>query len=205
MPPLLRALVFGATLAIAVGPIAVLIVQCGLTRGFGSAARCGLGAGLADLTYALIAFTVGPAISGLLAAHRRQVEIVASLVLVGFGLWMIRSALRARKTAGEGEAQPGEQPVETRREIATTFLLTIVNPLTVLAFVSFSAQLGLDPSWRQAIGLSLALFLGSLTIQLALALAGSRLRRYVTDPRWVLGLNVASGLGIVLFGVSGLV
>jgi threonine/homoserine/homoserine lactone efflux protein len=113
-----------------------------LTRGFASAARCGLGAGLADFTYALIAFTVGPAISGLLAAHRRQVEIVASLVLVSFGLWMIRSALRARTTAGEGKAKP----VETRREIATTFLLTIVNPLTVLAFVSFSAQLGLDPS-----------------------------------------------------------
>lgn len=201
MSPLLRALVFGATLAVAVGPIAVLIVQCGLTRGFGSAARCGLGAGLADLTYALIAFTVGPAISGLLAAHRRELEIVASLVLVGFGLWMIWNALRARKTAGEGEVKP----VETRREIATTFLLTIVNPLTVLAFVSFSAQLGLDPSWRQAIGLSLALFLGSLSIQLALALAGSHLSRVVTDPRWVLGLNVASGLGIVLFGVSGLV
>jgi hypothetical protein len=47
--------------------------------------------------------------------------------------------------------------------------------------------------------------LGSLTIQLALALAGSRLRRYVTDPRWVLGLNVASGLGIVMFGASGLI
>jgi len=201
MPPLLRALVFGATLAVAVGPIAVLIVQCGLTRGFASAARCGLGAGLADLTYALIAFTVGPAISGLLAEHRREVEIVASLVLVGFGLWMIWSALRARKAAGERETKP----VGSHREIATTFLLTIVNPLTVLAFVSFSAQLGLDPSWRQAISLSLALFLGSLTIQLALALAGSRLRRYVTDPRWVLGLNVASGLGIVLFGVTGLV
>ncbi|HXU32594.1 MAG TPA: LysE family transporter [Thermoanaerobaculia bacterium] len=201
MPPLLRALIFGATLAVAVGPIAVLIVQCGLTRGFGSAARCGLGAGLADFTYALIAFTVGPAISGLLVAHRREVEVVASLVLVGFGFWMIWSALRARKAVGEGEMKP----VANRREIATTFVLTIVNPLTVLAFVSFSAQLGLDPSWRQAIGLSLALFLGSLTIQLGLALAGSRLRRYVTDPRWVAGLNVASGVGIVLFGAAGLI
>jgi hypothetical protein len=38
-----------------------------------------------------------------------------------------------------------------------------------------------------------------------LALAGFRLRRYVTDPRWVAGLNIASGLGIVLFGVSGLI
>ncbi len=56
---LAKSFLFGVTMASAVGPIALLILSHGLRDGFKPAAAAGLGAALADLTYASIAFALG--------------------------------------------------------------------------------------------------------------------------------------------------
>jgi threonine/homoserine/homoserine lactone efflux protein len=53
----------------------------------------------------------------------------------------------------------------------------------------------------RSVGLALSLFLGSLAIQVVFALGGAGLGRVLSDPRWIRGLNVASGLALIAFGL----
>jgi threonine/homoserine/homoserine lactone efflux protein len=204
MPPSLTAFAFGFTLAIAVGPIALLIVNLSATGGLRVGAASGLGAALADLTYALATFLGGSALAPWIAAHAGPLRGVAAGVLVLLGLWMAAGALRGLKGPA-GPAGTEARPLPLRRPLLTTFLLTAVNPLTLLLFSGFALQLPLATSPARAVGYALCLFLGSLVVQQALALGGATLGRFLTRPAWLLALNLASGLGICLFGVAGLV
>ena len=55
----LHAFLFGVSLAIAIGPIALLIIHNGLNHGVSLAVRSGLGAATADLLYSIVAFIIG--------------------------------------------------------------------------------------------------------------------------------------------------
>jgi threonine/homoserine/homoserine lactone efflux protein len=205
MPPSLTAFAFGFTLAIAVGPIALLIVNLSAAGGLRAGAASGLGAALADLTYALVTFLGGSALAPLIAAHAAPLRVVAASMLVLFGLWMAASALRRLRAGSNDPAGAEARSLPFRRPLLTTFLLTAVNPLTLLLFSGFALQLPLATSPARAVGYALSLFLGSLVVQQSLALGGAALGRFLTRPAWLLGLNLASGLGICGFGVVGLV
>ena len=198
--PELRAFAFGATIAIAIGPIALLIVNYGLTSGWRAAVESGLGAALADFTYGLVAFAAGHALAPALEAREGGIRLVASAVLVGFGVWMAVSAIRRRGT----EARPAAGPRAPGGPLVATYLLTIVNPLTVIAFLGFAVQLPLGGSLVRSAWYAACLFAGSLCVQMLLAATGAGLGRVVADPRWVTAANVASGAGIAAFGVAGL-
>ena len=96
---LLTAFLFGATIGIAVGPIALLIAGTGLKHGAWAGIRAGLGAATADLLYALVALTAGSLIAPALAANRGPIELGAAGLLTGFGLWMLYGALKAGRVA----------------------------------------------------------------------------------------------------------
>ena len=200
---ILKAFVFGVTLAVAIGPIAILIINRGLTYGFRSGLMSGMGAALADFTYALVAFAAGSVLVGYLHVNHAYFSWVASGALLLFGLWMMAGALR-RPPVGVS-ISPGQSPRNDIGYLTSTYLLTIVNPLTILAFVGFSGQL-ITPVFQlwQAVILSLAIFLGSLLIQTVLASMGATMGRYVKSPAVIRVLNLASSLCIIGFGIGGL-
>lgn len=195
---LLKSLLFGLTVALAIGPIALLIVNYGVTRGFAAAARSAFGAGLADFTYAIVAFVAGDLLVARLQAHRTVFEIVAACILLLFGIYMLASALRAQRPVGAAPA------TGTRNELVTTYGLTLFNPLTLIAFAGFAGQLPLAGSTARALVLAAAVFIGSILVQLALAAAGAQLGRWLRSAAALKLLNVASGLGILAFGLIGL-
>ncbi|HZF17880.1 MAG TPA: LysE family transporter [Steroidobacteraceae bacterium] len=195
---ILKSLLFGLTVALAIGPIALLIVNYGITRGFTSAARSAFGAGFADMTYAIVAFVAGDLLVARLEAHRALYEIGAACLLVIFGGCMLWSALRARA------AIRAASPDASRNELVTTYALTIINPLTIVAFAGFAGQLPLAGSVLRALLLALAVFVGSLAVQLALAATGAQLGHWLREPKVLRSLNVASGLGVAGFGLAGL-
>lgn len=189
-----QGLVFGMTLAIAVGPIALLIVdhaaQGGLRVGLGSA----FGAATGDLTFALVALTMGASVLPALAAHRDRIQHGADLVLVGFGLWMIWSARRVRRPDLADASAPRRSVADAFR---TIYLLTVVNPLTIVAFMAFVPQLRAGSATDAAMA-ALGLFAGSAVIQAGLALGGAMLQRLMS-PHRVRTLNVLSAAGIIAF------
>ena len=81
----LRALLFGLTIAAPVGPIALLLVHIGLNHRLRAALLAALGVAAADLTYAVVALTVGAALATALSAHRPALQGFSSLLLLAWG------------------------------------------------------------------------------------------------------------------------
>jgi threonine/homoserine/homoserine lactone efflux protein len=196
--PELTAFAFGATLALTIGPISLLILGIAARDGIASGLRAAVGAGLADLTLALVALLGGAAVSRPLEAMQSQVRIVSALILVGLGLWL---GLASRHAVG-GEGFAARQ---LRHPLLQTYALTLSNPLGVLAFVALGVQLPSSGSPAMAIWYAFFLFLGSLPIQLAIACAGGMLGRTAVAGRSIRTLNLISATGILAYGTVALV
>lgn len=189
----LKSLLFGALLAGTIGPIALLILATAARRGFAAGAFAGLGAALADLLYALVAFSAAAIILPLVAAQAGTIRTACSLLLVGLGLAML---LR--------RPPPAPPPASASASLWPTFLLTLVNPMTIVVFAGFVPQLPVAGSPVVAAWLALALFLGSLCVALVVAGAGAAMGAALPGARWQRAIRAASALGIVAFGLAGL-
>lgn len=192
----LKTLAFGALLAGAIGPIALLIFGTAARRGFAAGGLAAAGAALADLSYALLAFAAGSVLLPLVAAHAAAIRAGSSLLLIGLGLWML---LRVPAAAAPAVAAPA-----ARQWLIRTFLLTLVNPMTIVVFAGFAPQLPLAGSLAAAAWLAFALGTGSFVVALAIAAAGAALGAAVPSPGWRRGIHAASALGILGFGIAGL-
>jgi arginine exporter protein ArgO len=196
---LLQSFVFGITIAIAIGPIALLIINYGLNCGFRVAALSGTGAALADFTYSLIAFTAGSGIAVLLSGHEQQIQLIASLILITFGGWMLYSAYKKRK-----QQLNNSHGAKCRQPLLSTYALTIINPLTIILFVGLAGSLsikGLPSILLNATGV----LAGSLLIQLALAFFGNVLKTFFKNQKTVFALNLVSAISIIVLGISKMV
>ena len=188
-----KAFAFGAVVAGSIGPIALLIFGIAARQGFAAGALAGLGAALADLIYALVAFWTGALILPLLAAHETAIRVGAALLLIGLGLSMLlnqRRSMDAPATAGS---------------FLPIFLLTIVNPMTVVVFAGIVPQLPVAGSPVNAAWFALALCAGSVLVQFLIAGFGAALGSALpgTGPRRA--INIAAAAGILAFGIYGLV
>lgn len=195
----LHAFAFGVSLAIAIGPIALLIINNGLNHGIGVAVRSGFGAAVADLVYSVIAFLVGARVVMALSAYQGVIHVLSGGLLIAIGAWLAYK-MQPANTLRNFTSGPGRDPKGFR----VTLLLTLANPLTLVIFLGFAAQLSLAGDSSTAIMLSLCVFLGSLLVQTALALFGASLGKWITDRRVINVLNFASAMAIIAFGVKGM-
>ena len=196
----MHAFVFGFSLAIAIGPIALLIVHNGVNHGLRVAVRSAFGAAGADLVYALLAFSVGSGIIAALESHAGVIRIASALLLIVVGSWLAWRATPWRDPASESARSVRKSPAG----FWATLALTLSNPLTLALFFGFAAQLSRDGDSLAALYASVFVFLGSLVVQLALALLGASIGRWLANPRVITVLNFVSGVAIVAFGVRGL-
>jgi threonine/homoserine/homoserine lactone efflux protein len=199
--PEARAFAFGIVLAAAVGPIALIIATNSLRFGFGSGVRSALGAALGDLTYATLAAAAGATIQTIVSEHARQIHFAASFGLSLFGMFLIVQACRASMPAAGIEQAQVSTPHGGFR---STYVLTLVNPITVIFFGGFIAQLPHGFAVRRLATVVASLFMGSLVVQVGIAAGGAVVGSRIRDERWIRILNVASGIGLTAFGLFGL-
>ncbi len=193
----MRAFAFGFTVAAAFGPIALMLIHTGMARGFPGALPAATGVAVADFAYSLIAFSGGSSIAAALHGERLVVGIAGAGILIAVGLWMLRGSLAKRSEAS------GQRTNRKAAGFNETFLLTLANPLTILLFVGFCAQLPPSMGWMQAAKFSALIFLGSLPVQIGYALLGSALRNPLPHGSLANAVNQASSAGILLFGAYG--
>lgn len=191
-----KAFVFGVIVSGTVGPIALLIFGTGARRGFTAGAVAALGAALADFLYALGAFLLGALILPFLAGHRAAIDVGCALLLVGFGSWMLWAQLRP--------GAPAEAPRPAARLFLPTFLLTFLNPITLVIFAGFVPQLPVAGSVAMAGLLALALAAGSALVGFGFAAAGAALGKALPGERARRAISAAAAAGIVGFGLYGL-
>lgn len=156
----------------------------------------GLGAATADAVYGAIAALGLTALTDALVGGQLWIRLIggAFLLYLGVRTFLTRPAERAA-AARSATGLLGA--------FASTFLLTLTNPMTILSFVAVFAALGLGtahPEPLAAAGLVLGVLVGSALWWLTLSGAVSLLRSRFDDRRlgWV---NRISGAAIALFGI----
>lgn len=192
-----KSVLFGVLVAASIGPIAILIFTTTASRGLWHGIFAALGAALADLAYALLAFWAGAWALPLLEAQARWIHIASALVLIGFAIVMFRSA------AGPGTASPA-MPRAAMGTLLPTFLLTFVNPMTLAIFAGFVPQLPVAGAPAIAAWFAFCLFLGSLGVQVALAVSGWLLKSALPGRGWQRSISLLGAAGILAFGLAGL-
>lgn len=192
-----KAFVFGVIVSGTVGPIALLIFGTGARQGFATGALAALGAALADFLYALLAFLLGALVLPVLVEHRHAIDVACALLLIAFGAWMMISQLR------QGPAPTA--PTSGTRVFLPVFLLTALNPMTLVIFAGFVPQLPVAGSPLVATGLALALGAGSVTVGAGFAAAGAALGKAMPGERGRRAVSLAAAAGILAFGILGLV
>ena len=191
-----KAFVFGIIVSGTVGPIALLIFGTGARRGFAAGSVAALGAALADFLYALGAFLLGALILPFVAGHRAAIDVGCALLLVGFGGWMLLGQLRP--------GPPAEAPKPAARLFLPTFLLTFLNPITLVIFAGFVPQLPVAGSLAMAGLLALSLGAGSAVVGFGFAGAGAALGKALPGEGSRRAVSAAAALGILGFGLYGL-
>ena len=202
---LLRGLVVGFSIAAPVGPIGVLCIRRTLADGRAAGLVSGLGAVTADAIYGSIAGFGLTFISGFLLSQTGWLRLSggAFLLLLGVRTLLSRPAERPAAASGTGLA----------RAYASTFLLTLTNPATILSFAAVFAGLGLAnvttavPQGTRYLAaglLVLGVFFGSALWWLLLS-GGVSVFRSRFDARAMRWVNRLSGVVIAAFGIAALV
>jgi threonine/homoserine/homoserine lactone efflux protein len=193
-----QALGIGFLLAAAVGPIAILIIQRTLARGWRYGAASGLGVALADGTYGLLGGLGLAAFNQFLIDQQAPMRLIGGVVLVYLGYGIFRTDPRTANAA-----QPSVLGREYIGAISSIYLLTLSNPLTIMAFASVFAELGsAGPTAALAAALvfGLSVFLGSLFWWLLL-IGGVAVLRERFNIALLVWLNRVSGALVVGFGL----
>jgi threonine/homoserine/homoserine lactone efflux protein len=195
---LLRGLIIGLSIAAPVGPIGVLCIRRTLAQGRSFGLISGLGAATADAIYGCVAGFGLTFISGFLVDQQVWLRLVGGAFLCYLG---VKTLL----------AKPSEQiaPVTGPGLLgayASTFLLTLTNPMTILSFAAIFAGLGIagtGGSYLSAVTLVLGVFAGSALWWLLLS-GGVGLFRVKFTPRALQWVNRISGLVVLGFGMVAL-
>lgn len=196
----LKGLVIGFAIAAPVGPIGVLCIQRSLHDGFKIGLMTGLGAALADGTYGLIAAFGLTAISSMLVAHQFWIRIIGGLFLLYLGVKIFLTPPRERSAVGNSGRSPWHA-------CATTYFLTITNPMTILSFVAIFAGLGLGSTsvdYTGAVLLVIGITLGSAIWWMLLSGGVAYILHKRISTSLMKIINWISGSIILIFGLIAL-
>jgi threonine/homoserine/homoserine lactone efflux protein len=152
----------GFSIAAPLGPIGALVLRQSLTRGAGAGLASGFGAASADLIFGLLA------VAGvrLAAGYARPLTWAGALFLLYLAWRSWRETPAAGAASGNGSLL---------RATAVTFVLTLSNPMTIVAFAAMVAAAG----GARPAHFVLGVFLGSMLWWTALSLSAGSLKGWL--------------------------
>lgn len=190
----LKGLIFGITMAAIPGPILFLIIQRTLTEGILVGFACGLGAVSADTVYALIAIAGLSVVTQFFLAYQTWLAIAGGLFLVYLGITTLRQEIK--------EITPSHEQGSGSLVSAwfTTFLLTITNPITIVAYGMIFAALGGNKQ-SETYAMMTGVILGAIIIFLGMVGFLAYFRQKI--PLTILSrINKIAGLILIGFGLT---
>jgi len=191
----IRGLIIGFSIAAPVGPIGVLCIRRTLADGRTSGFLSGLGAATADALYGCVAGFGLTVISGFLVDQRFWIQLIGGIFLLALGIKTLRTVPAERAAAASDTGLAASY--------ASTLLLTLTNPMTILSFAGIFAALGVADTggdFSAAALLVLGVFVGSAAWWLLLSGGVGLLREKLSSGvlRWT---NRLSGAILLAFGL----
>lgn len=194
---LLKGALVGLIIAVPVGPVGVLCVRRTVIHGSAAGFFSGLGAASADAVFGIIAASGLTVVADWLLGYENWLRVVGGLYLLYIGI----SALRADP---EDEANSQRDAEGLLADFASTFALTIANPITIVAFLAIFAGIGLageQASIARGGVLVLGVWLGSLLWWGGLTF-GTGLLRVSLRRDHLVWINRGSGGILLLSGIG---
>lgn len=213
MSALTQGMGIGFAIAAPVGPIGMLCIRRSVHDGAAIGLATGLGAALADGCYGLMV-AGGLAVTGWLTAHALALNLIGMLVLGWMGYGALKAfAAKSRpgqviSAEGDGgggsqgaQVLPAHRGLDVFKALASTFVLTLSNPATIISFVgvvsAFAAGSDADPYW-----FVIGVFCGSM-LWWTLLVAGvtwlGRATGLATTPARLRWIDLATGLVLLGF------
>jgi threonine/homoserine/homoserine lactone efflux protein len=195
MLPFLKGLIIGFSVAAPVGPIGLLCIRRSLSAGRLVGFVSGLGAATADALCGIVAALGLTAVTNILLQQQHWLRLGGGVFLLCLGVATLRAAPPATDArAGVAKNLWGDY--------ASTLVLTLMNPVTIIAFVGIFAGLGIGATaggvWPACV-LVAGVFLGSTLWWLILSTAASWLGARLQSGGLRI-VNVVSGAIIAAFG-----
>jgi threonine/homoserine/homoserine lactone efflux protein len=196
---LLKGMLVGVIIAVPTGPVGVLCIRRTILHGRLAGFVSGLGAASADAVFGIIAGFGLTFVSDILLGFQDWLRLGGAAFLLYVGI----TALRADPLAGSRKQR---DPETLLADYASTFALTITNPITILAFLAIFAAIGFsgtEATLAAAASLVLGVWLGSLLWWAGLAFGAGLLRmnfqrhHLVWISRGSGGILVLSGVGLL--------
>jgi threonine/homoserine/homoserine lactone efflux protein len=132
---LLKGLLVGIVIAVPVGPVGILCIRRTILDGRLAGLFSGLGAATADSVFGIIAGFGLTVISDSLFYYQDYLRVGAAAFLLYVGI----SALMADPM---GRRRSEDDPHGLFGDFASTFVLTITNPVTILSFIAIFGAIG---------------------------------------------------------------
>ena len=192
---LVTGLIIGFFVALPVGAAAVMCVSRTIQYGLFSGLLTGLGVALADLIYGILSVFGLFAISGETLENQPVLRLAGALCIMFIGLRMMS---KIDVTTNKNIIH------ETNiNDLITGFLVTISNPLTIIAFVAALSYVNYLMEQINYIGSLLiifGIFLGSFIWWLILCSICIKFKNKLTSS-FVRNINIVSGGLIFIFGI----
>jgi threonine/homoserine/homoserine lactone efflux protein len=193
----LKGIAVGLVIAVPVGPVGVLCIRRTIFEGRLVGFLSGLGAATADTIFGIIAGFGLTVVSDLLLDYQEWMRAAGGLFLVYIGI----SALRKRVVRPEKLDTSAENLLSA---YLSTFVLTITNPLTILAFLGIFAGVGFtgeEATLGRAAMLVAGVLVGSLIWWIGICLGAGLFRNSFGD-RHLVWVNRISGGILTLSGIG---
>jgi threonine/homoserine/homoserine lactone efflux protein len=179
------------------GPTILLVVSYALGRGWKVAAPVATGVALGDLT----AMTLSMLGVGALLASSATLFTLLKWVGAGYLVWL---GVKLWRAGGTLQAEPRSDATAARRMLAHAWLVTTLNPKSIVFFVAFLPQF-LDPGrpfWPQMAIFEATFVTLAFANAFGYALLAARARRLAASPRALRIVNRAGGTALIAAGAA---
>jgi threonine/homoserine/homoserine lactone efflux protein len=194
---LLKGLLVGIVIAVPVGPVGILCIRRTIIDGRLAGLFSGLGAASADSVFGIIAGFGLTVISDSLFYYQDYLRVGAAVFLLYVGITALMSDPTVRRrTDDDAQGLFGD--------FASTFVLTITNPVTILSFIAIFGAIGFtgeQATLGHAAILVAGVWCGSFFWWISL-IAGSGMLSLSFQRRHLVWLNRGSGGILVFAGVA---
>jgi threonine/homoserine/homoserine lactone efflux protein len=190
---LLKGLLVGIVIAVPVGPVGVLCIRRTILDGRLAGLFSGLGAATADSVFGIIAGFGLTVISDSLFYYQDLLRIGAAAFLLYVGVTSLMWDPNTRRRSDE-------DPQGLFGDFASTFVLTITNPVTILSFIAIFGAIGFtgeEATMTHAAILVAGVWCGSFLWWISL-IAATGLLRMTFQRQHLVWINRGSG-GILVF------
>jgi threonine/homoserine/homoserine lactone efflux protein len=193
----------GLALAIPVGPMAIMLINTTIAKGWRHGVIGALAMATVDCLYAATVFFIGGTISSWLKTWAVYLGLGGAAILLYLGISTLIANLKLlSRTTSDAQASPAAG--SRRKTFGTFFAATVVNPPTALYFLALAptvSRIAVGDLVSGGLVFALGVFVGSIVWQESLAVAGVGLRA-ITHGKLRAWIGALGGTLIIALAIS---